>query len=221
MAANIILQDIRGSYYDSENYNAPSSFLENISTYIPLHDPYNLSSVVVRLGGFHTLMSFLGSIGFIMDGSGLREVFNCIFAEASVKKILTGKAFSRAVRGHILIQAALADIVISSLNLIESEIETLNEVLSKSNEDNFKTEVENDTIKKIKNSFALHLEKLKENGSTTQLWLQYFEMVTIVKKFIEAERTGNWKFHLISLQKMIPYFYASGHNLYAKSSQLY
>ena len=30
--------------------------------------------IVVRLGGFHTLMSFLGSIGHLMKGSGLEEV---------------------------------------------------------------------------------------------------------------------------------------------------
>lgn len=185
------------------------------------NDPYNLSSVIVRLGGFHTLMSFLGSIGYIMDGSGLREAFYCIYAQASVEKVLTGHAFSRAVRGHILIQAILADTIISSLKLNETEVELLNDVLSKINEENFLNEVEKDSIKNIKDKFLVHFEKLKENGLTTQLWLQYFEMVAIVKKFIEAERTGNWKLHLICVQKMIPYFYASGHHLYAKSSQLY
>ena len=34
----------------------------------------NLDKVVVRLGGFHLLMSYLGSIGQIMSGSGLAEL---------------------------------------------------------------------------------------------------------------------------------------------------
>jgi hypothetical protein len=31
--------------------------------------------VVVRLGGFHTLMNFLGAVGGVMDGSGIDEAF--------------------------------------------------------------------------------------------------------------------------------------------------
>jgi hypothetical protein len=35
-----------------------------------------LSNIFVRLGGFHILMSFLGSIGYIMGGSGLEELWS-------------------------------------------------------------------------------------------------------------------------------------------------
>lgn len=38
------------------------------------NDEYGLSKVRVRLGGFHMLMSFLGTIGFIM-GVGLKKFF--------------------------------------------------------------------------------------------------------------------------------------------------
>lgn len=37
------------------------------------------------------------------------------------------------------------------------------------------------------------VEELKTKFSEK---LQYFEMVTLVKLFIEAERTGNWNVHL-------------------------
>ena len=36
-----------------------------------------------------------------------------------------------------------------------------------------------------------------------------------------SERKGDWKGHLSSLTEMLPYFAASGHNLYLKSSYLY
>ena len=32
------------------------------------------SSLIIRLGGFHLLMSYLGSVGYIMVGSGLAEL---------------------------------------------------------------------------------------------------------------------------------------------------
>jgi len=51
--------------------------------------------------------------------------------------------------------------------------------------------------------------------------MQYWEMVSTVKDFIRAERSGNWDLHLTSVKRMIPYFHASGHFLYAKSAHLY
>ena len=47
--------------------------------------------VVVHLGGFHTLMSFLGSLGTMMEGSGLSCVLETVYGENSVKHIMSGK----------------------------------------------------------------------------------------------------------------------------------
>ena len=46
-------------------------------------------------------------------------------------------------------------------------------------------------------------------------------MGPIHEHFIRAERTGNWKLHLQSIQAMLPYMAASGHNSYTKSGMLY
>ena len=56
---------------------------------------------------------------------------------------------------------------------------------------------------------------------TAKLWVQYLNMVDILRRFLKAERTGNWKLHLQSVQEMLPYFAASGHTLYAKSAYVY
>ena len=40
-----------------------------------------LHNIVLRLGGFHLLMSFLGSIGHFMAGSGLIEILRLIYAQ--------------------------------------------------------------------------------------------------------------------------------------------
>ena len=49
--------------------------------------------VVCRLGGFHTLMSFMGSIENMMAGSGLKELLEEIYAENTVPPLLSGKAY--------------------------------------------------------------------------------------------------------------------------------
>ena len=38
-----------------------------------------LQPAVIRLGGFHTLMSYLGSIGHLMAGSGLDKVLELVY----------------------------------------------------------------------------------------------------------------------------------------------
>lgn len=45
-----------------------------------------LNSVVVRLGCFHLLLSFMGCMGTIMGGSGLKELLTTIYAGQSVDK---------------------------------------------------------------------------------------------------------------------------------------
>jgi hypothetical protein len=52
---------------------------------------------------------------------------------------------------------------------------------------------------------------------TAKLWIQYMDMINIMKMFIKAERMGDWQLYLYSLEKMLPFFAASGHNLYLKS----
>ena len=63
--------------------------------------------IVLILGGFHLMMSFLGSMGSIMKGSGLQEALGTIYGTNTVEHITSGKAVSRALRGHFLTESAL------------------------------------------------------------------------------------------------------------------
>lgn len=180
-----------------------------------------LSAITVRLGGFHTLMSFLGAIGFIMDGSGLKKALCEIYAEKSVEKMLTGHDYSRAIRGHFLMYQALSNIAFESLQLSEMEKGLLNELLEDLGEEHFIDDIEKEEYIEINNKYMEHLQKIKNRGPTAELLIQYMEMVQLVKDFIRAERSGNFSLHLKCIKKMLPYFHASGHFLYAKSAQLY
>ena len=60
-----------------------------------------------------------------------------------------------------------------------------------------------------------------KSSRTLTLWLQYMKMLDILRQFIKAERMGNWQLHSKSTYEMLPYFAASGHNLYTKSAYIY
>ena len=82
---------------------------------ITVTEPANsdLRKIVLCLGGFHTEMSFLGSIGHLMAGSGIQELFELIYAPNAVVHMLAGKAIARAVRAHLTVESALDALLLS------------------------------------------------------------------------------------------------------------
>ena len=80
------------------------------AAYIVAASP-DLTRVFVRLGGFHTPMSYMGSIGNIMTGSGLEELWESVYAKGSVVHMMSGHAYARALRAHfmLLTRASISD----------------------------------------------------------------------------------------------------------------
>ncbi|GFR65223.1 hypothetical protein ElyMa_005525300 [Elysia marginata] len=74
----------------------------------------HLRSLILQLGGFHTQMNYLGTIGHLMTGSGLRELLEVVYAPDGVVHMLSGKAVARAARGHLLVDSVLNALLASS-----------------------------------------------------------------------------------------------------------
>ena len=60
-----------------------------------------------------------------------------------------------------------------------------------------------------------------ESYRSARLWLMYIDMIKILRTFITASRTGNWRLYLQALHEMLPFLAASGHHNYVKSLVLY
>ncbi|KAG1678943.1 hypothetical protein GQR58_013119 [Nymphon striatum] len=158
-----------------------------------------IRSIVLRLGGFHTEMSFVGSIGHIMAGSGLQELLETIYANNTVTHMLNGKAIQRAVRGLLLVDAALNAMMVDDATL--SDLEKIGNLY-----DGLLTGNSTQSMK---------------SSRTAKLWLQFMKMMEILRKFLKGERLGLWELHMTAMYEMIPYLAASGHNLYTKSLHVY
>jgi len=195
-----------------------------------------LQPAVIRLGGFHTQMSFLGSIGHLMEGSGLQELLEVVYAGNTVGHMLSGKAVSRAVRGHLLVDAALNTMVTSSaLNIdlpersvsfyphasVHSDDSTVEEPHTPDVSNPADAAVDDSVLpaaltyllegilsaslssSDVEKNDAIHalrkkVEKEKKLGEyrMARLWLQYMDMVDLLRRFIKAERLGLWALHL-------------------------
>jgi hypothetical protein len=106
--------------------------------------------VVVRLGGFHTLMSFLGSVGYVMRGSGLEDLLGLLYGAVTVDSVLSGKSYARAVRGHILVHDALTHLLLTSLlPCAEDEREKYGVVVSAADGSNVQGVLDSDTMRDL------------------------------------------------------------------------
>ena len=76
-----------------------------IACKIKWDDLQKWKQIVVHPGMMHTLMSFLGCIGFLMKGSGMETILATTFG--SIKGILNGKSWPQALRAYRMLTAAL------------------------------------------------------------------------------------------------------------------
>ena len=182
-------------------------------------------NIICRLGGFHTLMNFLGAIG-----SGLEDLFELVYATNSVGHMMSGKAFARAIRGHFLVDSCLNNMLLDNILHTEPNYENSDNI------DCLKIAYNNCMEKavdigEIKNKSAnaidwlntkLEQEKqrLKNSSRTASLWVQYIDYVKVIKMYIFAERTGDWEGHLEATRRMLNPFAATGHHHYAKSGRM-
>lgn len=187
----------------------------------------DLNDFMVRLGGFHLLMSFMGAVGKIMAGSGLEELWGTVFAQSSVCHMLTGHAYPRALRANFLTQEAMTIILLEHEDISLSE-EQLTEMRNAYESlltggdltDTLEVDIVSTITDIVTRSVAL-TSPIACNSRTAKLWLQYWEQVKLIRNFVRAERTGNWALHIDTVTQMLPYLHASGHLAYAKSAHLY
>ncbi|KAF5281918.1 hypothetical protein FQR65_LT14444 [Abscondita terminalis] len=153
------------------------------------------------------------------------------FSKKKLDQILLGKAYSRGIMAHSLVNAVLARILFIEMekkNLSETEQrEFANDwatiVRLTKNVRNIKDEksFNNKSFLRMYNKFINHMEEVCQRGPIAKLWIQYFKMSSLIKQFLEAEKSGNWQLHLDCTQKMLPYFHAAGHYKYAQCGHLY
>ena len=173
-----------------------------------------------------------------------------MYASQAVNHMLSGKAVERALRGHLLVEKALYALIISNhtgmdLPVMKQDVDQ-NETSREANERcenstsipadfdvalslfedllNEKATVFDICESQILKNLEDELNKARElltDSRTGKLWIQYCDMIKLLKQFIKGERTGNWDLHLQCMHDMLPYFASTGHNLYAKSVHVY
>ena len=124
-------------------------------------------------------MSFLGSVVAIVKGSGLEDLLSVVYAENSVMHMLSGKAVSRTIRGHLLVESSLMQLLLEMIKeKANIDLGELDEFYDRALDGNLDEEslhklAETSVYKKVTDSLATVKTELSNQSRTSQLWLLY------------------------------------------------
>ena len=93
--------------------------LYRIALQVMWDNPGKFDNVLLRLGGMHLLMSFVGCVGSLMSDSGIEDILSSTFG--AVSKMLSGKKYPQNVRALRLLTEELLRPVFLENNLTSME----------------------------------------------------------------------------------------------------
>lgn len=178
--------------------------------------------IIPRLGGFHLLKSYLASVGNIMEDSGLLELIQVIYpGNTTAEHIMNGGCYDKAIRAHLLIDAAIYQHVMKH-EFTEEELGDMRVFMQEVADKKMGSTKTGPIVDIFGQRFKDTFKRLAEGGRTPALWVQYHYMVDVIKIFIRTERLADHNAHLSCIvNRMLDIFAAAGHHQYAKGARLY
>ena len=187
----------------------------------------NLKEIVLLLGCFHTLLNLLGAIGTLMEKTGLQDILETVYGETAVGHMLSGKAVQRAIRGHLLDEKCLQNLLVSESAKDNPEIVSLlnkAEELCSSlfiGETTLESAARSEVLMQLEQEMEKKKSGLVQKSKTSQLWLNCQRMVEIARSLFKADRTGSWLMNLQAVSCCLPVFAAASHFNYLRSAYYY
>ena len=201
--------------------------------------PKEFSNHILRLGGFHSMCSFISAVGRLWGDGGLKALLvdSGVYAEATVGMMLAGKEFHRSIRGLTLAFEAMMQLFLVELlrwcytdegTAIPSTVWRHMEAVFQAEMTDSKSLLHNSRKELnlcIEKNLIPVIDKFQEWGCTRsptfQYWFDFTKAIQVLLRNIRAEREGNWTLHLASSLDMLPYYFATNHHNYARWMTVY
>ena len=157
-----------------------------------------------------------------MDDSGLLELFQLIYpGSTTAHHVLNGGCFDKAIRAHLLIDAALYQHIMKNV-FTDEELSEMTTLIEEVADKKIGAQHTAPIVAFFEQRFEDTFKQLAEGGRTPALWVQYHYMVDVIKNFIKCERLADHSGHLSCIvTRMLDIFSAAGHHQYAKGARLY
>ena len=122
-------------------------------------------------------MSFMGSTGYIIAGSGLETLRETVYVSNSIPHMMSGHAYARALSAHLLTSVALMGELVSDVSIFDgAEALQVKELLE--NYPNCPGGIDPQYVLSVM-SENLHscLQDVAKGNQTAKLWVQYLMML--------------------------------------------
>lgn len=179
--------------------------------------------LLIRLGEFHTIMSFLAAMGKRFEKSGLEDLLveSEVVAVGSLKGVMNGHMYNRAMRAHKILFEALGilqwkEFLATCSDEQREQATSITDLLQHRLSAGLSLTSDSDECKEIISKFDDHVQQRCSESSLYQYWNSYMDMVSILLGFVRGTRTGNLSLHLSCLRQMLPYFFAYDRVNYAR-----
>lgn len=194
------------------------------------------NDLVLRMGVFHTICTFLSVIGKRFQDAGLKDVCieSGVIAEGSVTGVLDGKKYNRSIRFHKLMFEALNRVAWKGFlpwteqhhqekkPLIDEFFTGLKALCEKTSEKEFKATMESPSFKEVSQLYFSYMHHLRQNnGKLSKFWMSYVDMVETLLDLLRATREGDWELHLASIREIVPWCFAYDNINYARYLSAY
>ena len=188
-------------------------------------------SIVLRMGVFHTICTFLGIIGKRFQDAGLKDICieSGVITEGSVCGVLEGRRYNRAVRFHKLMYEAfmrmawtgfenwLTENQQSKKRAVDDAVNGLASLYDKICNTEFQDKLKSQSFVELTDLYDQYMDYLRhKNGNLSQFWVSYLDMVEILLGLLRASREGDWKLHLSCVRNMVPWCFAYDNINYAR-----
>ena len=143
-----------------------------------------------------------------------------MYASNTVVHMLTGHAYARALRAHLISSAAIVSILLetpgcmSKINL--DKLRIMHQGLLKG-DISTDSVVNEECVQQNTNTIDNLEDDIATKSRTAKMWMNYVKCVSVIRLFMRAERTGDWNLHLYCISEMIPLFHAAGHFAYMRN----
>ncbi|KAK3701946.1 hypothetical protein RRG08_017837 [Elysia crispata] len=195
------------------------------------HDAERYKNVVIHLGVFHTVLSYLGALGKLMKGSGFEDIITeaDLCASGSLDKMMNGKHYNRALRVHTIMLEALERLLFTafeqntgSVDVSDKLVVEAKELVTNLGSNAAETTLASQAFDQLFAQYKYFKEEVRagRHGKTSQFWVQYMDRVWLLLRFLRATKMNDLDLHITCLQ-LYPLLFSMDHHNYVRYLTVY
>ena len=185
--------------------------------------PEKYSTHIILIGTFHLSCAFMKMLAKKMEGSGFSDILleADLIGSGSIKGVLSGKHYDRALHCHKVIAEALERLLLLQYfsthddELPDESRKLLSDVVKGGSPDAIKLAMKDEGLLKYLNNILDYRESCKAGklGQTAQFWISFMDHVRTLQTLIHAVKHSDFVLYAQCMFEMSGIFFSfNGHN---------